>query len=223
MKPLKLKLRLVIYDKRQTEYTTAAYDQFFDQLENHISLNCMTGTNYVIGDFNIDVMQDTLIKDEYLNLMERHGLFICDTKNNTRPDSNTNLDHLFTNEIQTAIRINTLSYDKFDHKLMMIKIDKEIEREKPNSQATEPPTIQPVNKSTPVIVGFFDEIQQQKFLEAYRRKGDVRISVNGLPLYSRQFTQKLPRSACRGHLSGSSTTHKEHRGRIEYLKADQNE
>lgn len=114
---------------RQTNYTTAALEQFFDQLENHIQSNCMTGTAYVVGDFNIDVMQNTPTTNTYLSIMEQHGFVICDTKNNTRPITNTNLDHVFTNNIVHDIQINTFSYDKFDHKLMMIEIDNALVRE----------------------------------------------------------------------------------------------
>lgn len=117
---------------RQTEYTNVAYEQFFDQLENHLQINCMSGTNYIIGDFNIDVMENTQITNEYLSLMERNGFFICDTKSNTRPISNSNLDHVFTNDFKFDMQLNTFSYDRHDHKLMFIEIDNNIGREKLN-------------------------------------------------------------------------------------------
>lgn len=92
----------------------------------------MTGTSDVFGDFNINVMENTPTTNEYLSLIERHGFFICDTTNNTRPASNSNLDHVFTNNIMHDIQLNTFSYNKFDHKLMFIEINNETVRENGN-------------------------------------------------------------------------------------------
>lgn len=77
----------------------------------------------MLGDFNINTRNnDNQITQQHLNTMASNNLHICDKNTITRTASNTTIDHIFTNNLNTQINLSYISHDILDHKIICIEL-----------------------------------------------------------------------------------------------------
>lgn len=67
----------------------------------------------ILGDFNINIFQDTRPTREYINLFESHGYLLSNDSHATRPQGASNIDHVWSNMELTANIV--LENDLSDH------------------------------------------------------------------------------------------------------------
>lgn len=87
-------------------------------LDNHLSTLKNTDA-YVLGDFNFDLIKRDETTETYSQMMSANGMQIINNSIVTRQISNTCLDHLYTNNIKYKVQMYQVSYDLFDHDLIL--------------------------------------------------------------------------------------------------------
>lgn len=108
---------------RPPERSNESVNKFITTLNDHLNTTKQNNTSFVIGDFNIDLLEaESQATQNYINMMHRNNFYVRDSTTETRPVSHTCIDHIHTNQNHLEISLQYAPYNLFDHQLLFIEI-----------------------------------------------------------------------------------------------------
>lgn len=143
---------------RAPNANTSKLNTFLQILQDHLT-KVENESVYVVGDFNINILINDNATQSYISMMHTNAFFLCDNASVTRAASNTCLDHIHTNNIFQNMHIQYMSYDLFDHHMILIEIENRNTITKTLAKTTKTKTNQ--NKINEYIM-----INESQFLES---------------------------------------------------------
>lgn len=100
-------------------YTANNFLKFFDdKLDKFSNKNVI-----VIGDFNLNLIGDSVVIRNYKNIIKLNNFYVCDSNTPTRSISGTVLDHVMVNNVNQKISISHTSVDFTDHNLILCEFE----------------------------------------------------------------------------------------------------
>lgn len=107
---------------RPPENLSTHIETFLKKLEDHL-VSLKSVKSFIVGDFNFDInsTNDRNI-ETYKTIINSNSFFFCH-KEITRPDSNSCLDHVLTNSLNTELYISLFHHDISDHLGLLIELN----------------------------------------------------------------------------------------------------
>lgn len=97
--------------------------QFIEVLETF--LNSQKNKNsIIIGDVNINLLQNDSVCKEYKSVLNCNNFYICDCLTPTRVQSGTVLDHVLVNDVNQSVSLNHIDTDISDHNIIVCEFNK---------------------------------------------------------------------------------------------------
>jgi hypothetical protein len=97
-----------------------SFGDFIDKLDEVLN-NCRPNT-IIVGDMNVDLIKDDARTRSYLDTVHSNGFTVCNQGTITRPQSNTNIDHILTNNYTTPLDITQLEHYVSDHNIIFVEL-----------------------------------------------------------------------------------------------------
>lgn len=102
---------------------SARCEHFFDVLDNSLS-KLKNKNSIIVGDFNINLLDQNKTVDNYKSVLNSNNFFICDENTPTREISGSVLDHVIVNNFNQSVVVNHFNCGISDHNIMVCEFYK---------------------------------------------------------------------------------------------------